>query len=93
MVHDRWWRMGDMGCRDRLGRFYLLDREVDQIQSIDSSLAIEDTLMSRLEELREVIIVVGVEGEPIPVGATLGERPTRNAAGRPVTPRPAPRRA
>jgi acyl-coenzyme A synthetase/AMP-(fatty) acid ligase len=79
MIHDRWWRMGDMGYRDRWGRFYLLDREVDQIQSIDSTLVIEDTLMSRLEELREVIVVAGVEGEPIPVVATLGERPLDRA--------------
>lgn len=75
MVHDGWWRMGDMGYRDKLGRLYLLDREVDQIESIDSSLAVEDMLMSRLEELREVVIVAGPQGKPLPVIATLGEQP------------------
>jgi len=74
-VHDGWWRMGDMGYRDRLGRLYLLDREVDQIASIDSNLAVEDELMSRLAELREVVIVPGPDGEPVPVVATVDERP------------------
>ena len=74
-VHDGWWRMGDMGYRDRLGRLYLLDREVDQIESMKSNLEAEDMLMSRLDELREVVIVAGPGGEPVPVVATKGELP------------------
>lgn len=74
-VHQGWWRMGDMGYRDRWGRLYLLDREVDQIDSMKSNLEAEDVLMSRLDELREVVIVAGPGGEPVPVVATVGERP------------------
>jgi acyl-coenzyme A synthetase/AMP-(fatty) acid ligase len=74
-VHDGWWRMGDMGYMDRRGRLYLLDREVDQIESMSGNLEVEDILMSRLEELREVVIVAGRDGEPVPVVATRGELP------------------
>jgi len=74
-VRDGWWRMGDMGYRDRWGRLYLLDREVDQITSIGSNLEVEDILMSKLDELREVVVVAGPNGEPVPVVCTVGERP------------------
>ncbi|MFC0437903.1 class I adenylate-forming enzyme family protein [Kutzneria buriramensis] len=74
-VHDGWWRMGDMGYLDRLGRLYLLDREVDQIESLPSNLEVEDVLMSRLHELREVVVVADGEGRPVPVIATRDERP------------------
>lgn len=74
-IDKGWWRMGDMGYLDRRGRLYLLDREVDQIESMGSNLEVEDILMSRLEELREVVIVAGPDGDPVPVVATRGERP------------------
>jgi long-chain acyl-CoA synthetase len=73
-VHDGWWRVGDMGYRDRWGLLHLLDREVDLIESIDSTLAIEDLVMTRLEELREVVIVRGANGEPVPVVCTYDEK-------------------
>ncbi|KUO21721.1 class I adenylate-forming enzyme family protein [Streptomyces dysideae] len=74
-LHDGWWEMGDMGYRSRLGALYLIDREIDRIDSVHSNLEVEDTLMSRLEELREVVIVPGVDGEPVPVVCVRGERP------------------
>ncbi|WP_285489722.1 class I adenylate-forming enzyme family protein [Amycolatopsis taiwanensis] len=74
-LRGKWWRMGDMGSRDRWGRVYLMDREVDQIDSMDSNLKTEDILMSRLEELREIAIVAGSSGEPVPVICTKGEQP------------------
>lgn len=74
-VHDGWWRVGDMGYRSRWGLLHLMDREVDRIDTVDSNLAVEDLLMSRLEELREIVIVAGPQGEPIPVVATRGEAP------------------
>lgn len=74
-LHDGWWRVGDMGRISRLGLLHLIDRDVDRIESTDSNLAIEDLLMSRLEELREVVIVAGPEGEPVPVIAVRGELP------------------
>jgi hypothetical protein len=52
-----WWRMGDVGYRTRWGGLYLIDREIDQIDSVDSNLEIEDILMSRLAELREIVVV------------------------------------
>jgi fatty acid CoA ligase FadD22 len=70
-----WWRMGDVGYRDRWGGLYLTDREIDQIDTVDSNLEIEDLLMSRLEELREIVVVPGVTGEPVPVVCTKGDRP------------------
>ncbi|MFF3845119.1 class I adenylate-forming enzyme family protein [Streptomyces sp. NPDC002328] len=69
-----WWQMGDMGYRSRFGVLHLIDREVDQIDSVHSNLEVEDVLMSRLEELREVVIVPGVDREPVPVVCVRGER-------------------
>jgi acyl-coenzyme A synthetase/AMP-(fatty) acid ligase len=74
-VDGSWWRMGDVGHTNRWGALYLTDREVDQIDSVDSNLEIEDLLMSRLDELREIVIVAGVSGEAIPVVCTKGDRP------------------
>ncbi|MER6124169.1 AMP-binding protein [Streptomyces sp. NPDC001795] len=70
-----WWQMGDMGYQSRLGALYLIDREIDQIDSVHSNLEVEDTLMSRLEELREVVIVPGMDREPVPVVCVRGEQP------------------
>ncbi|WP_406636454.1 class I adenylate-forming enzyme family protein [Amycolatopsis sp. WGS_07] len=74
-VRDGWWRLGDMGYRDRWGLLHLLDREVDQIESMTSNLEVEDILMSRLDELREIVIVAGPHGEPVPVVATRDDGP------------------
>ncbi len=70
-----WWQMGDMGYVNRWGALYLIDREIDQIESVDSSLEVEDMLMSRLRELREVIIVPGADREPVPVVCIRGDEP------------------
>jgi acyl-coenzyme A synthetase/AMP-(fatty) acid ligase len=70
-----WWQMGDMGYRSRWGGLYLIDREIDQIDSVHSNLEVEDTLMTRLAELREVVIVPGADREPVPVVCVRGERP------------------
>ncbi|GFJ94059.1 hypothetical protein Prum_077010 [Phytohabitans rumicis] len=70
-----WWRMGDMGYLNRWGALHLIDREVDQIDSVASSLEIEDVLMSRLEELREVIVVPNGAGEAVPVVCTRNDEP------------------
>ncbi|WP_413805418.1 class I adenylate-forming enzyme family protein [Streptomyces sp. OE57] len=74
-VDRGWWRMGDMGYRDRWGALYLLDREVDQISTVDSTLEVEDELLSRFADLREVIIVHGPGREPVPVVCTRGNEP------------------
>ncbi|CAM5695025.1 class I adenylate-forming enzyme family protein [Streptomyces aurantiogriseus] len=74
-LDGEWWQMGDMGYRSRLGALHLIDREIDQIDSVHSNLEVEDTLMDRLEELREVVIVPGADREPVPVVCVRGERP------------------
>ncbi len=70
-----WWRMGDVGHTNRWGALYLSDREVDQIDSVGSTLEVEDLLMSRLDELREIVIVTGARGEAIPVICIKGDQP------------------
>ncbi|MET9439362.1 AMP-binding protein [Streptomyces sp. NPDC006610] len=73
--NDGWWRLGDMGYLGRFGKLHLIDREIDQIDEIDSNLELEDILLSRLEELLEVIIVTGPEGDPVPVVCTRRDAP------------------
>mgnify|MGYP002623484242 CR=1 FL=1 len=75
LTDGKWWRMGDVGYRDRLGRIHLLDREIDRIDSVGSNLEVEDALLSRLPELREVVVVAGPDGKAVPVVATRGEVP------------------
>ncbi|MEU4874900.1 class I adenylate-forming enzyme family protein [Streptomyces sp. NPDC021608] len=70
-----WWQMGDLGCVSRLGALRLIDREADRIDAVHSNLEIEDALMERLEELREVVVVAGADREPVPVVCVRGERP------------------
>lgn len=74
-VHDGWWRMGDVGYRTKWGCLHLLDREVDEIPGIDSTLEIEDKLFGRLPQLTEAIIVPGTDGVPVPVVATRDDEP------------------
>lgn len=72
---DGWWELGDAGRRGRFGALYLLDREVDQIDGVQSTLSIEDTLMSRLPELVEIVVVRSDHGTPTPVVCTRGDTP------------------
>ncbi|MFD3499199.1 class I adenylate-forming enzyme family protein [Streptomyces sp. NPDC058676] len=74
-LNGKWWRTGDVGYRDRLGRVHLLDRAVDVIPNVDSTLEIEDTLIGRLEELAELVVVPGPDREPLPVVCTKGNTP------------------
>jgi acyl-coenzyme A synthetase/AMP-(fatty) acid ligase len=74
-VNDGWWRMGDVGYRTKWGCLHLLDREVDEIPGIDSTLEIEDKLFGRLPQLTEAIIVPGENSSPVPVIATRNDEP------------------
>ncbi|GHE12651.1 putative fatty-acid-CoA ligase FadD [Streptomyces alanosinicus] len=74
-LNHGWWRMGDLGHRDALGRLHLLDREIDHIASVGSSLELEDRLMERLPELREVVIIAGDDGVAVPVVCTRDDEP------------------
>ena len=69
-VNDGWWRMGDVGYRTKWGCLHLLDREVDEIPGISSTLEVEDKLFERLTDLVEVIIVPDQNGVPVPVVCT-----------------------
>ncbi|WP_019854414.1 class I adenylate-forming enzyme family protein [Actinopolyspora mortivallis] len=70
-----WWRMGDLGYRTRWGCLHLLDREVDEIPGFGSTLSVEDSLFSRLDELTEVIVIPSSDGPPTPVVCTRDDRP------------------
>jgi acyl-coenzyme A synthetase/AMP-(fatty) acid ligase len=74
-LHGSWWRMGDVGTLGRWGALRLVDREIDQIDTVDSNLELEDLLLARLGELREIVIVPGPDGEPVPVVCTRDDRP------------------
>jgi len=74
-LHDGWWQMGDVGYHGRFGCLHMLDREVDVIPGVQSSLEIEDLVMDRLPELSELVVVAGPKSEPIPVICTSDDRP------------------
>jgi acyl-coenzyme A synthetase/AMP-(fatty) acid ligase len=79
-LSDGWWRMGDVGYRTRWGCVHLLDREIDMIEGVASTLTLEDTILSRIPDLREVVIVPGLEGDPVPVIVVRGDRPLDTVA-------------
>lgn len=74
-LNDGWWRTGDVGYRTRLGCVHLLDRLVDVIPTIDSTLEVEDTVLGRLPELIELVLVPGPDREPLPVVCTKNDEP------------------
>ncbi len=74
-LHDNWWRTGDVGYRTKLGCVHMLDREVDMIPGVRSSLEIEDLVLSRLEELSELVVVSGPKAEAVPVICTNEDQP------------------
>ncbi|WP_020519225.1 class I adenylate-forming enzyme family protein [Catelliglobosispora koreensis] len=71
----KWWRTGDVGYRTKLGCVHMLDREVDMIPGVRSSLEIEDFMLGRLDELVELVVVPGPNSEPIPVLCTHEDVP------------------
>jgi acyl-coenzyme A synthetase/AMP-(fatty) acid ligase len=74
-VHDGWWRTGDVGYRTRYGCLHMLDREIDTIPGIGSSLEIEDLVLDRLPELSELVIVQGPDAQPTPIVCTHHDKP------------------
>jgi acyl-coenzyme A synthetase/AMP-(fatty) acid ligase len=67
--------MGDVGYRTKWGCLHLLDREVDVIEGFGSTLAAEDRLFARLDDLAEVIIIPGADGRAVPVVCTKDDVP------------------
>ncbi|MDX3380421.1 AMP-binding protein [Streptomyces niveiscabiei] len=80
--NGRWWRTGDVGYRDRWGRVHVLDRAVDVIENVDSTLEVEDAVLGRLDELIELVLVAGPAGDPVPVVCTKNNVPLDHARWR-----------
>lgn len=72
-TYGEWWDSGDYGYMDEQGQVYLKDRQVDLIETIDSTLALEDYLLDQLSFLAEVIIVRGTDDRPQPIIALLSQ--------------------
>ncbi|MFG2359092.1 class I adenylate-forming enzyme family protein [Streptomyces sp. NPDC048521] len=70
-----WWGTGDVGYFTRFGCLHMLDREVDMIPGVRSSLEIEDLVLSKLPELSELVVVHGANSEAVPVICTHGDQP------------------
>ncbi|MEX1656955.1 class I adenylate-forming enzyme family protein [Streptomyces pseudovenezuelae] len=70
-----WWGTGDVGYFTRFGCLHMLDREVDMIPGVRSSLEIEDVVLSKLSELSELVVVQGPNSEPVPVICTADDEP------------------
>ncbi|MER7488875.1 class I adenylate-forming enzyme family protein [Streptomyces sp. NPDC126497] len=70
-----WWGTGDVGYFTRFGCLHMLDREVDMIPGVRSSLEVEDLVLARLQELSELVVVHGPDSEAVPVLCTHGDRP------------------
>jgi acyl-coenzyme A synthetase/AMP-(fatty) acid ligase len=65
-VDGPWWNTGDLGERAGLGRFRLVDREVDMVPGM-SCIEVESTLLDRLERAAEVVVLAVPDGPPVPV--------------------------
>ncbi|UCM88839.1 class I adenylate-forming enzyme family protein [Streptomyces marincola] len=78
-VHGGWWRGMDLGYRTDEGCLHLLDREVDAIPGIHSTLEIEDTVLGRMDELTELVVVPGPEDTAVPVLCTRDDVPLDRA--------------
>ncbi|OTP11824.1 AMP-binding protein [Enterococcus sp. 10A9_DIV0425] len=66
-VYGAWWDSGDYGCINEEGHLFLKDRQVDLIDTINSTLAIEDYLLDSLNFLAEVVIVRDKADSPQPI--------------------------
>lgn len=62
-----WWNSGDQGEISPSGQLSLHDRQVDLIDDVKSTLAIEDVLLDKLHFLNEVVLVRTADGDPQPV--------------------------
>ena len=73
-VYDEWWDTGDYGLINDKGELLLHDRQIDLVETVESTLAIEDYLLDHLPFLEEVVIIRDNHGYPQPIIAiTAGE--------------------
>ena len=68
-VYDEWWDTGDYGLINDKGELLLHDRQVDLVETLDSTLIIEDYLLDHLPFLEEVVIIRDKHGYPQPIVA------------------------
>ncbi len=73
-VYGDWWDSGDYGFMDEHGHLFLKDRQVDLIETINSTLAIEDFLLDSLDFLAEVVIVRDKNHSPQPIIALAPDK-------------------
>lgn len=66
-VYGDWWDSGDYGYLDERGHLYLQNRQVDLVEALPSTLAIEDILLDKLDFLAEVVIIRDPKGYAQPV--------------------------
>ncbi len=66
-VYGEWWDSGDYGYIDQRGHLYLQDRQVDLLEDLPSTLALEDVLLDKLDFLAEVVIIRDSKGYAQPV--------------------------
>ncbi|WP_405493730.1 class I adenylate-forming enzyme family protein [Nocardia sp. NBC_00511] len=69
-IDGKWWNTGDLGVHAGYGRIMLIDREVDLLPGV-SCIEIESTLLDRLEQATEIVVLATPDGLPLPVVATL----------------------
>lgn len=79
---DGWWPMGDYALRSRRGCLHLYDRLVDRASGVESLLAAEDTVLDRMPELTEAVLIPVGDGSPVPLVCTRGDAPLDEAAWR-----------
>ena len=66
-VYGEWWDSGDYGYIDQRGHLYLQDRQVDLVEDLASTLALEDVLLDKLDFLAEAVIIRDPKGYAQPV--------------------------
>jgi acyl-coenzyme A synthetase/AMP-(fatty) acid ligase len=79
-THAGWFRTGDIGVKTPTGVVRLLDREVDRVNGVTSCVELEEILLARLPEAREIVVVAGINEQPTPVVATDDDLPLDRAS-------------
>ena len=68
-MYDEWWDTGDFGMINDNSELLLHDLQVDLVEKLESTLAIEDYLLDHLSFLEEVVIIRDNHSYPQPIVA------------------------
>lgn len=60
-TRDGWWPMGDVGRIRADGQLELLDREVDRVAGLESTLMLEDALLENFHGLAETVVLAPMD--------------------------------